>query len=148
MVKNLTVNSVHKDIDKILFHKLIYKLKKEFGFGIESLLINFVTSEYLLDINKTYLKHQYLTDIITFDYSKNKRLFDSELYISLQDAARNAKKYNVPLEQELMRLVIHGVLHLLGYNDKRSKQQVVMKRMENRLINKYMILIRNQEKEC
>ncbi len=141
MVRNLIINSVQKDINKIFFHKLISALKKEFGFSIESLLINFVSSEDLLNINKKFLHHYYFTDIITFDYSKNKKLFDSELYISLQDAARNAKKYNVSLEQELMRLVIHGVLHLLGYDDRSHKKQIVMKRMENRLVNKYMFLI-------
>ncbi len=141
MVKNLRVNSVQKYPDKVLFHRLVSGLKDEFGFEIESLLINFVSSEYLLKINKKFLRHDHLTDIITFNYSKNKLSFDSELYISLQDAARNAKKYNVTLEQELIRLVIHGVLHLLGYDDKRHKEQVVMKRMENRLVNKYMCLI-------
>ncbi len=142
MVKNLTVNSIYKDLNKTLFHKLVSRLKKEFEFEIDSLLVNFVTSEYLLNINKKFLKHHYLTDIITFDYSKNKQKLDSELYISLPEAAENAKKYNVSLEQELMRLVIHGVLHLLGYDDKSQKKQVVMKRMENRLVNKYMFLIR------
>jgi len=67
---------------------------------------------------------------------------DSELYISWQDAAGNAKKYGVSLEQELMRLVIHGVLHLLGYDDKSQKKRLVMKRMENRLVNKYIFLTR------
>ncbi len=142
MVKNLTVNSIQNDISKILFHRLISGLKKEFGFGIDSLLVNIVSSEYLLDINKKFLKHLYSTDIITFDYSKNKQYLNSELYISLQDAAENAQKYNVTLEQELMRLVIHGVLHLLGYDDKTPEKRIVMKRMENRLVNKYMFLTR------
>ena len=142
MVKNLIVNSVHKDINKFLFHRLISGLKKEFGFEIGSLLINFVSSEDLLNINKKFLRHNYLTDIITFDYSKNKHLMDSELYISWQDAAGNAKKYGVSLEQELLRLVIHGVLHLLGYDDKSTEKRVVMKRMENRLVNKYIFLTR------
>ncbi len=142
MVKNLKVNSVEKTIDKRLFHRLVLLLKKEFNFDIHSLLINFVTSEYLLKINKEFLQHNYLTDIITFDYSKKKLLFDAELYISLQDACRNAKKYHVSLEQELMRLVIHGVLHLLGYDDKSQKKRTVMKKMENALINRYMFLTR------
>lgn len=142
MVRNLTINSVQKGIDKFFFHRLISVLKKEFGFEIESLLINFVTSEDLLNINKKFLHHYYFTDIITFDYSKNKQSLDSEMYISLQDASINAKKYNASLEQELMRLVIHGVLHLLGYDDKSKNKRVVMKRMENRLLNKYMFLIR------
>ena len=69
-------------------------------------------------------------------------MLDAELYISLQDAKRNAKKYHVSLEQELMRLVIHGVLHLLGYEDKNVKKRIIMKKMENRLLNKYMFLIK------
>lgn len=132
---------MEKTLDKFLFHQLISLLKKDFDFKIESLLINFVTSEYLLNINKEFLRHNYLTDIITFDYSKKMMLFDAELYISLQDASRNAKKYDKSLEQELMRLVIHGVLHLLGYDDKSPKKQVVMKEMENRLTKKYMYLL-------
>ena len=141
MVKNLNINSVDSSVNKILFHRLLALLKKEFYFEVESLLINFVTSEYLLNINETYLKHNYYTDIITFDYSKKKLLIDAELYISLQDARKNAKKYHVPLEQELMRLVIHGVLHLLGFDDKNTEKRVVMKRIENKLINKYKLLI-------
>ncbi len=142
MVKNLKVNSVDKTLDKKLFHRLVLFLKKEFNFDIHSFLINFVTSEYLLQINKEFLQHDYLTDIITFDYSKKKMFFDAELYISLQDARRNAKKYGVSLEQELIRLVIHGVLHLLGYDDKSPNKRVVMKKMENALINRYMFLTR------
>lgn len=146
MVKNLTINSIKKDIHKLLFHRLISGLKKEFGFEIESLIVNIVSSEYLLEINKKFLSHQYPTDIITFDYSKNKQYLDTELYISLQDAAGNAKKYNVSLEQELIRLVIHGVLHLIGFDDKSPQKRTVMKRTENRLVNKYMFLTRNQAK--
>ena len=142
MVKNLKVNSVDKTLDKMLFHRLVLLLKKELNFNIHSLFINFVTSEDLLKINQEFLQHNYLTDIITFDYSNKKMLFDAELYISLPDACRNAKKYRVSLEQELMRLVIHGVLHLLGYDDKTPGKRVVMKRMENTLINRYMFLTR------
>ncbi len=142
MVKNLKVNSEDQSLNKIIFHHLISYLKNEFKFKIESLLINFVTSEYLLKINNRFLGHNYPTDIITFDYSKKKLLFDAELYISLQDAKRNAKKYGVSLEQELMRLVIHGMLHLLGYDDKNVKKRVIMKKMENRLIQDYMYLMK------
>lgn len=142
MVKDLKVNSEERKLNKVIFHRLVVQLKKEFGFNIESLLINFVNSEYLLNINKRFLGHNYQTDIITFDYSKKKLLLDAELYISLQDAQRNAKKYHVSLEQELMRLVIHGVLHLLGYEDKIAKKRIIMKKMENRLVNKYMFLIK------
>ena len=141
MVKNLSVNSADDSLNKFFFHRVVALLKKEFGFEIQSLYINIVTAEYLLNINKTFLKHNYYTDIITFDYSKKKLLFDAELYISLQDARKNAKKYHVSLEQELMRLVIHGVLHLLGFDDKKPENRGVMKRIENRLTNKYKLII-------
>ena len=141
MVKNLSVNLVDDSLSKFFFHRVVALLKKEFSFEIQSLYINIVTAEYLLNINKTFLKHNYYTDIITFDYSKKKLLFDAELYISLQDARKNAKKYHVSLEQELMRLVIHGVLHLLGFDDKKPENRGVMKRIENRLTNKYKLII-------
>jgi rRNA maturation RNase YbeY len=70
-------------------------------------------------------------------------LFDAELYISLQDTQNNANKYHVPLEQELMRLVVHGVLHLLDYDDKSPKTKPVMKKVENRLVNKYKFILNN-----
>lgn len=142
MVKQLRVNSVENKINKYLFHRLISLLKTDLGFKIESLMINFVESEYLLKLNNEFLGHNYLTDIITFDYSKKKDLFDAELYISVQDASRNAKKYHSSLEQELMRLVIHGVLHILGYDDKSPKKRAVMKALENRLTNKYLFILR------
>lgn len=141
MIKNLKVNSINQELDKIFFHRIIALLKKEFSFNIQQLLINIVNSEYLLEINEKFLRHNYPTDIITFDYSKKKLLFDAELYISLQDAEKNAKTYGVSLEQELMRLVIHGVLHLLGFDDKITKKRVVMKKMEDQLVNEYMFLI-------
>lgn len=142
MIKNLKVNSVDKNLDKILFHRLVALLKKEFSFSIQQLLINIVNSEYLLELNKKFLNHNYPTDIITFNYSKKKLLFDAELYISLQDAENNAKLYKASLEQELMRLVIHGILHLLGYDDKIPSKKIVMKTMEDKLVNKYIFLIR------
>jgi probable rRNA maturation factor len=145
LVKNLKVNSLYKNTDKILFHRLILHLKKELDFDLKSLLVNIVSSDYILKINKKFLKHDYSTDIITFNYSKKRLVFDAELYISLQDAEKNAKKYGISLEQELIRLVIHGILHLLGYNDIIGKDKIVMKRMENKLVHKYsFLLLENQ----
>lgn len=141
MVEHLKVNSIKKNTNKFLFHRLVSLLKIEFGFELQSLLINFVSSEYILEISKKFLHHDYTTDIITFDYSDKKLLLDAELYISLQDAEKNAKKYRISLEQELIRLVIHGVLHLLGYDDMAEKDRFLMKKIENKLVNKYMFLI-------
>ncbi len=141
MVKNLTINSTEIRVDKFLFHRLISLLKQELTFELGSLFINFVSSDYILEINKKYLNHDYSTDIITFSYNKNKRFLDGELYISIQDAQKNAKKYKISLEQELLRLVIHGVLHLLGYDDMSKDNKTVMKKIENRLVIKYSFIL-------
>ena len=69
------------------------------------------------DINKSYLKHDYTTDIITFNYSNSLEQIDGEIFISIDDALSNSKKFKVTLSDELVRLVIHGILHLLGYDD-------------------------------
>lgn len=143
-MKNLKVNSLDKKLDKLIFHRLLLKLKKDLNFELDSLLLNFVSSVEILKINKEFLNHNYSTDIITFNYSVKSLVFDAEIYISLQDAEKNANKYRISLEQELLRLVIHGVLHLLGYNDISGKDRIVMKKMENMLVHKYLFLSRKK----
>lgn len=123
-------------IKKIVVHRLVAKLKETLNFKLENLLIVFVNSNSILKINKQYLKHNYTTDIITFNYSKESNMFDGEIYISVLDAQNNAKRYNVTLNSEIIRLIIHGILHLLGYDDIDRKDKLVMKKMENLLVDK------------
>ncbi|HKI78669.1 MAG TPA: rRNA maturation RNase YbeY [Ignavibacteriaceae bacterium] len=139
MVKNLTVFSSEKKykINKFSIHKLISELKKELNFKVLSLTINFISSEKIISINKEYLNHNYSTDIITFNYSGDNRNLDGEIFISCQDAQFNAKTFNNNLREEFKRLVIHGILHLLGYEDVKEKDKKVMKRLENDLVNRY-----------
>ncbi len=148
MLKNLYVNSEYKFIDRRKVHKLVGSLKKELGFGISSLIINFINKDEIHQINKEYLKHDYTTDIITFNYSGSQTELDGEIFISLDDAAFNAKKYKVSLSEELSRLVIHGILHLTGYDDTTKKDKIIMKRIENNLLNrnKFISLIENSDK--
>lgn len=139
MVKNLYItNSTKSKLNKIKVHNFLYKLKTKLNFEIESLIINFVTSDQIKPINEKYLDHNYSTDIITFNYSGNNYTLDGEIFISLNDASFFAKKYNVSLENEILRLIIHGVLHLLGYDDKDLQNNKKMKRLENSLVNKYL----------
>lgn len=142
MIKNLTVH-VQKnfDIDKKIIHGIVERLKKDFEFNIDTIRINFVDSKEIMRINKEYLNHNYSTDIITFNYSESQKKLDGEIYISFEDAASNAKKYGVTFKEEIMRLVIHGFLHLLGYNDQSHKEKIVMKRLENKLLNKYRLIV-------
>jgi rRNA maturation RNase YbeY len=141
LVKNLQVTSVDISINKSAVHSLVASVKKELNFNISSLFINFISSNEMLEVNNKFLKHNYETDVIAFNYSGKSEL-DGEILISVEDALRNAKKYKVSYSFELSRLVIHGILHLLGYNDKRPNEKILMNSMEKRLLykNKFTLL--------
>ena len=90
----------------------------------------FVSDEYLLNLNKTYLNHNTLTDIITFDNSAG-NILHGDIYISVERVQDNAIDFNVSFEEELHRVMIHGVLHLAGYRDKTDKEAEEMRTREN-----------------
>lgn len=143
MIKNLTVNTTHRfRIDKKKIHLLIGELKKELEFEISSFAINFVSNEEIFQINSHYLKHFCTTDIITFNYSGENFNFDGEIFISFDEARENAINFGVSFDNELLRLVIHGVLHMIGYDDVRAADKKQMKKIENGLVLKFEKLIR------
>ena len=138
MIKNLTVsNKTKQKLKKAVIHKLVGLLKDELNFVIASLSINFLTAEQIIPINNSYLGHNYSTDIITFNYSGENYTLDGEIFISLEDASFYAKKYGVELNNEILRLIIHGFLHLIGYDDQNVKDKRRMKKIENKLVNNY-----------
>ncbi len=148
MVKNLQIYSEEKLINKKSVHTLISFLISDFQLSISSLSINFITSSGLRQINKKYLNHDFNTDIITFNYSDKKSKIDGEILISFEEAKINTKKYKVSYNRELLRLIIHGVLHLLDFDDNNRKNKIKMKRVENKLINKYnFILLEGKERK-
>lgn len=89
----------------------------------------FCDDEYLLDANKRYLNHDTYTDIITFDYVAG-NLVSGDIMISVDRVGENAVKFGVPFERELHRVIIHGVLHLLGQGDKSDEEAAEMRRQE------------------
>ncbi len=137
MIKNLYVSSSTKKTNRTRIHKLVGLLRKDLEFSVESLFINFITSEEIHNINKEFLNHDSSTDIITFNYSGSHFELDGEIFISIDDAKIFARKYNVSLSKEFTRLIIHGILHLKGYDDIKKNNRVKMKRIENNLTNKY-----------
>lgn len=142
MIKNLTVSSANSyKINKKNIHKIVSLLKNELNFTIFALEINFVDNEFILDLNKEYLDHHYYTDIITFNYSGDNVNLDGELFISVDEAKINSKRYDCTLEQELLRLVIHGILHIVGYDDMNAEDKAEMKEIENRLVKKYKYIL-------
>jgi rRNA maturation RNase YbeY len=89
----------------------------------------FCTDRYLLVLNQKYLGHNSLTDIITFDYSVGKKI-SGEIYISLDRVKENSSKFKSSYHEELLRVMIHGILHLAGFNDKKPKELATMRKKE------------------
>jgi probable rRNA maturation factor len=110
--------------------KWILKVVKQESGNIANLSVVFCSDEYLLNINRQYLKHDYYTDIITFDTS-DRGSVSGELYISIDRVKDNASELDIPFERELKRVIIHGVLHLLGYKDKTTSQQKSIRKRED-----------------
>jgi len=96
----------------------------------------FCSDKYLLGINKQYLNHNYFTDIITFDYTQDK-LVSGDLFISIDRVLDNAKTYAVTFQEELLRVLIHGVLHLCGYKDKTKAAASLMRQKEDYYLSLY-----------
>ncbi|MHC1779865.1 MAG: rRNA maturation RNase YbeY [Bacteroidales bacterium] len=92
--------------------------------------IIFCNDDYLLNVNNQYLKHNYYTDIITFDYSDN-QIINGDLFISVDSVKNNSRKYQTEFIDELSRVIIHGVLHLCGYDDHTKEDKELMKEKEN-----------------
>ena len=102
---------------------------------IENLNFLIVDDKRMIHFNKTYLNHNYPTDIITFNTSENKKI-SGDIIISLERVEENAKEYKVGLEEELWRVMAHGLLHLLGYNDKSKEEKEKMRKKENYYLDK------------
>ncbi|MFT3979179.1 MAG: rRNA maturation RNase YbeY [Ferruginibacter sp.] len=98
----------------------------------------FCSDKYILEINRSFLAHDYYTDIITFDLSeKGAKQIDAEIYISVDTIRDNASRYNTSINRELHRVIFHGILHLCGYKDKTPKDQALMTRMEDHYLSLY-----------
>ena len=90
----------------------------------------FCSDDKILEVNKEYLQHDYYTDIITFDYSEGNSI-SGDMFISLDTVKSNAEKYGVNYDEELLRVMIHGVLHLCGINDKTEEEEKTMRAEED-----------------
>ena len=100
--------------------------------------INYIltSDNYLLKINKEYLSHNYYTDIITFNYCENKTI-SGDIFISIDTVKNNSKRFGVTLIEELQRVIVHGVLHLIGYDDQNDEEKVLMREKENYYLERF-----------
>lgn len=96
----------------------------------------FCDDEYLLKVNQDYLQHDYYTDIITFDYVKGKTIA-GDIFVSLQRISDNANIHQKQFENEFLRVIAHGILHLCGYKDKTESEEKLMRSKEDYYLNMY-----------
>lgn len=128
------VNLNNRNSLKVFLTALLYKEGER---KLEYLSYIFCSDNYLLEINRKFLQHDFYTDIITFDLSSDKRSLNAEIYISVDRVKENAQDRGVPFNIELHRVIFHGVLHLCGFKDKTILQRTVMRQMEEQYIELY-----------
>lgn len=130
------INFFCEDVDFELTHKetiqswITHTITNE-NYSISELNYIFCSDEYLHKINIDYLDHDYYTDIITFDNSDEEGTVEGDIFVSIERVRDNAQDQGIPFELELRRVIIHGVLHLVGYNDKTTSEQQAMREKEN-----------------
>ena len=110
---------------------------KEYGKMEGEINVVFTTDELLRNINLKYLNTDTYTDIITFDFSEEEHLVSGDIYISINRVEENSKKYKATFENELHRVLIHGVLHLLGFEDTTKSEKSKMRKLENEFLDGY-----------
>ncbi len=120
------------------FSNWIFNMVSKEGFGLGDVQYIFTDDDSLLQINQDYLNHDTFTDIITFDYSEGKTL-SADIFISVDRVTENANKYKVVFEVELLRVMSHGILHLLGYGDKTDDERMVMRKREDESIELFHV---------
>ena len=107
----------------------------ESSLKIGNVSVIFMDGRSMRALNKKFLRHDYVTDVISFDLSSQTSL-EGEIYVCFEQAAKQAKEYKVPVSNELLRLVAHGMLHILGYDDRSQKQRNAMLSLGDRYISK------------
>ena len=112
-------------------------IKKE-GLRIERLQYIFCSDKFLLGINKSYLQHDYYTDIISFDLSETRGKLIGEVYISIDRVKDNAKTHKTSLKEEMLRVIFHGALHFCGYKDKKPADIKKMRAQEDKWLKSYL----------
>lgn len=111
--------------------KFIEKVIGEYRKPNGNLSFIFMSDNELIKINREFLKHNFLTDVIAFDYESGD-LVDGEIYLSIETIKRNANNYKVSLNDEVLRVMIHGTLHICGFKDTTTEEKERMREMENR----------------
>jgi rRNA maturation RNase YbeY len=120
-------------IDKKAIKKIVNQILSLVDRRFENISINFVNDNQLLEMNIKHLNHNYYTDILTFTFSDDS--ISTEIFISFERAFENSKKYKTTFEEEILRLISHGILHSTGLNDQTRSEKLKMRKVENKILN-------------
>ncbi len=124
--------------NKEVFSRWLISVANDEGFLIDTLVFLFVDDNEILEMNKKFLKHDYYTDVITFGELKDKKI-SGDIIISIERVLDNSKTYGVEFEDELKRVMAHGLLHIMGYSDKASSDKTVMSKKEKKAIKMFHV---------
>ena len=124
--------------NKEVFSRWLISVANDEGFLIDTLVFLFVDDNEILEMNKKFLKHDYYTDVITFGELKDKKI-SGDIAISIERVLDNSKTYGVEFEDELKRVMAHGLLHIMGYDDRKSNDKSVMSEKENKAIKMFHV---------
>ena len=133
MITYNTENVGMPDIRRRLTSQWVKQVAQSYGRKVGEVAYVFVDDAEILRVNRQYLQHDYYTDIITFDYCEGDTI-SGDLFISLDTVRSNAAELGVPYGQELHRVIIHGILHLCGINDKGPGEREIMEAAENKAL--------------
>ena len=133
MITYNTENVGMPDIRRRLTSQWVKQVAQSYGRKVGVVAYVFVDDAEILRVNRQYLQHDYYTDIITFDYCEGDTI-SGDLFISLDTVRSNAAELGVPYGQELRRVIIHGILHLCGINDKGPGEREIMEAAENKAL--------------
>jgi rRNA maturation RNase YbeY len=140
--QGVTISLGNRNRLKLFLEKLFEKEGKK----LMSLNYIFCTDKALLKINKEYLRHDYYTDIISFDLSDNPHEKTAEIYISVDRVRENAKSLGVSVQLEILRVIFHGALHICNYKDKTKREINLMRKMEDTYIKSYNMSVSRENK--
>jgi len=135
MIQYIAEGKEMPSIQKQNINRWIKETAAEYGKKTGEITYIFCTDQRILEVNKQFLKHDYFTDIITFDYSDG-NIISGDIFISLDTVKTNAEDFEVTFEMELQRIMIHGILHLCGQDDKTPETRKEMTRKENLALDK------------
>ena len=131
-------NTDFKLANKEIFSRWLTSVANDEGYLIDTLVFLFVDDKEILEMNKKFLKHDYYTDVITFGDIKDKKI-SGDIAISIERVLDNSKTYAVEFEDELKRVMAHGLLHIMGYDDRKSNDKSVMSEKENKAIKMFHV---------